>query len=690
MSLISTKTGSSLRIAPDQGTSLPIEIWQIILRHLKARDLCHICCVCQQWRDVMLYVDSTRWKELYSLCTDWKHPNWPLDTTIEPSSWKDAYRDQYLANRFWQNGSKDFQYMTCLTVLKRTKMKRVINVGPGEEHESLRSALNVANDYDQICVHPGIYDEQFEMSSKIPFEIIGCGELGSVILVVCIEQIATTGRLNNLVLRAPWFTSFILKIRSGFIQIDNCILEDGMLYIQNPGSCHVRFSSFRHASIILQHVNASIIENCEFCQSDTADIIVEGHVKEEKNWTFSYLQRLTERFVDAIIETNSESIEMSQTYESDDKVSNISDIMEDNRDSCHVMNGMIEKMSSVGDWVKSNPIDYRHGGSAEDESSQESISDVLQDLDSITDPGMPNISYLNNKLSDVKPLKFDLRKNSAPFGLLQQIKGCLIHHCRMTYSKGGVMVSLQGEAIILECDISNVSYGIRCIQNAQVTILKNKIHHCRTSGIFMRLASQGLIAGNDIYCNLEAGIDVRKNADPVIQYNKIHNGKRSGIVVLGSGRGHIQFNDIYENKEAGIYVLYGGNPLISGNNIYNGQAAGIAVNEGGKGLITENNITCNQWGGIDIRHDANPIIQDNLISNGSGDGIVIGERGIGCLQNNVISGNAGCGIWIMNGNKPYLNGNQISCNGDCGIMLVDKSVSIQSNYTKYMITNMSF
>jgi len=46
----------------------------------------------------------------------------------------------------------------------------------------------------------------------MPFELVGVGELGSVILVVCIEQTAITGRINNLVFRAPWFTNFILKV----------------------------------------------------------------------------------------------------------------------------------------------------------------------------------------------------------------------------------------------------------------------------------------------------------------------------------------------------------------------------------------------------------------------------------------------------------------------------------------------
>ena len=30
----------------------------------------------------------------------------------------------------------------------------------------------------------------------------------------------------------------------------------------------------------------------------------------------------------------------------------------------------------------------------------------------------------------------------------------------------------------------------------QVVVMKCKIHHCKTSGIFMRLAATGVIAGN--------------------------------------------------------------------------------------------------------------------------------------------------------------------------------------------------
>ena len=59
----------------------------------------------------------------------------------------------------------------------------------------------------------GIYDEQFEMSSKIPFELVGHGPPGSVILVISVEQNAMTGRLCNLYIKAPWFTTHVIKVK---------------------------------------------------------------------------------------------------------------------------------------------------------------------------------------------------------------------------------------------------------------------------------------------------------------------------------------------------------------------------------------------------------------------------------------------------------------------------------------------
>ncbi|XP_048730149.1 F-box only protein 10-like isoform X2 [Ostrea edulis] len=897
MSIPSVKPDIGSKVLPRDKTGLPWEIWRIILSYLSAEDLCRCACTCKTWNDLVMSLDSSRWKELYLQCSDWKHPFWPINTDSEPASWKLAFKEQFLSVRFWGRNLREPDSATCLYVLKRRKERKVIRVGRDMEHTSLKSALAVANDYDRIEIYPGIYDEQFEMSSKIPFEIIGVGELGSIILVVCVEQIALTGRVSNLVFRAPWFTNFILKVRFGYLQVDNCIFEDGMVYVQSPGSCHIKFCTFRHATVILQHLNSSIIENCEFSKTDSAAITVEGYPREDKNWTYGYmmektaavshLNRPTQKGYDMaptsafststavtqkwLLEKSSDTrtelshdpnrreshcsssfmhseftdtslqvrpankvhgkTTLKQTFSLDHlqgrcscfsshtgeltgsartceflsqsdfstyggknsltvkgsshggsfTVSEISNpsiigggsirVDIDDQDKSSLCSGILveeekpciqsksneetseataeqeiepaagndteskenirkpcedsQQVDAAGEIRSRSPSRASSGSRTHSLASTASGSDIFDDSnDSI---GSYNSGSVNSRgsstssdeeegelvLSDTdsdfsdeeesvimltcpqhqqprsvsaasigadvvsicsqnQPENIRITADTAVNKMIDEVRGCLIHQCRMSLCKGGVMVSLQAHAVISHCDINSVGYGIRCIQNARVIILKNEIHHCRTSGVFMRLAASGLVAGNDIHSNCEAGIDIRKNADPLVISNRIHHGKRSGIVVLGSGRGQIRNNEIYQNKEAGLYILYRGNPTVSKNQIFSGKAAGVAVNEGGKGYVCDNIIRENQWGGVDIRHGGDPVIAQNIICNGMSDGIVIGDKGRGSIENNIITGNAGCGVWVTAASQPLIHGNQINNNLDTGITFVNK------------------
>ncbi|XP_076456584.1 uncharacterized protein LOC143290910 [Babylonia areolata] len=1144
------RTDEASKVLPGDKTGLPLEVWQMILSYLSFRDLCRVARVSRTWQDLAASVDLTRWKELYLARREWRHPYWPLDTDLEPSSWRLAFRNQHRATRFWRRCSSQqaAHRAGCMTLLKRVRERQVIEVGPGLQYETLKSAFAVANEYDKILVHPGIYDEQLEMSVKVPFELVGVGELGSVILVLCLEHVALSGRMSNLVLRAPWFTNFILNVKAGYLQMDNCIVEEGMMRVGNPGACHVQFCTFRRATIILQHVNASIIRNCHFSQSNNANIVIEGYPKDEKCWAYPHLcqemdglfcqkpspdqphplkvtdsttstlhstfttksltastiptldtasrgragsqdvdvegkkaagagvvgvvvassaDSQTSRFAanktgatavvvngqgngassgtkgkwgsggrvvdggssssnrrnqcsttdhrNAVVCLNTgdgadgggghgnpyycgcakeggnsssspccvcqcecgsgpccdvqrvaclaESGRTCGTNTADGEWLEINDerkawqmVGEEKRDkdvgklpphsqgtsqqdksdrhdatttvkssekstknavssdsqpvevhhegspshehwagekcegggnsnghncddpltpangyrpghctvngpadqcshpcrnsgekyqipdpkpldltaTCVVLSGsevtsnptdrskakeekeegetapqVVSLYRSVDDGslsegggdmfpqnlppLNSNPTRHHHhhhhnpallhnphphpsaehqqtsssvvqqppqpgavehplptsGGVAEasaeaaergsqrsfhssrdgGNSSEDDDLSILQELEaeasssggsdrgndsssssedeseveeffhgnseydsSDAEESVIMLPHLRQKHLDASlsanavnadvdsicsqaspPITLNGSQDEGVLSQVHRVRGSLVHQCRMMHSKGGVMVSLQGHALVSACDISNVSYGIRCIQNARVVVVKNRIHHCRTSGIFMRLAASGLIAGNDLHSNNEAGLDIRKNADPIVQHNRIHHGKRSGVVVLGSGRGHIRCNSIYSNTEAGIYILYGGNPTVSENHIYDGKAAGVAVNEGGQGFIFDNSISGNQWGGVDIRRGSCPMVCRNTITNGLGDGIVIGDQGQGAIENNVISDNAGCGVWLMSASRPYIHGNQISNNGDTGVMMVNKT-----------------
>ncbi|BFZ21207.1 hypothetical protein BsWGS_24246 [Bradybaena similaris] len=1205
------------KVLPGDKSGLPWELWQFILSWLSAADLCRVSCVCKTWAELVASVDSTRWKELYLGCSEWRHPFWPLNTQTEPPSWRLAYQDQYTSTRFWcQRKKREAKNVTCTTLFKKSIFQRSIHVGPGLAHESLKAALAIASDYDRIIMHPGIYDEQLEVMIKVPLELVGHGELGSVILNVGVKQLSTSTRLTGLVLRAPWFTSFIINVNSGYLQIDNCILEDGILCCRNPCNVYIKFCTFRHASVILQHMNMGIIENCELSQSGGANVFIEGHPKDEKSWAYSFLKErsksiyhqnrslhgrkrelkascsvtstiqssfttksltsaisgphsdmvvhegslnfdalegnswkcniLGTNYVDPVADNligcgdiqsvcedcvsvkqseetpsllaagtrnktepskqarasnecsailpfsekvkvfdagannseevfdkdNHDIIELSdrvtqsesqasssvsslqQIYEklcthsveerhfckrcnnekdnsltsgfsslktlSDSKttsqsalrkinhrksidshvsfnlnenlsdsqpllgnvnqgydkhagVSQISnsvallaetvhsklppipklspvkisdkgkqsvDYLEainkrsdqsslvnikhltnteiDETDNTEVVNVLKDKsgkqlhqkqmlnmgietnsfekmktcsieidMSSIsqssntlnnedkrtGDLnisinnasQNSDVSDYHHkilgsqslttsnqiplcifssqsvascynspvantvenavvscynspvANTVENDDIKEKLfdssccknddslsrlldnsqnqSEVCDDIKGLKPPRLEQCDYSDDVLScqpkaelppvrrsqsdevllksddeisildeveqsdDSSETESDIYETSSPstdssdvgssmhftdtdeefsnneesvimlphlrelhlsksenpcspVGVdedaasvtsdytkpvpvnifedtdmstyVEQIHGCLIHQCRMNHSKGGLMISLQAHAVVSECDISDVGYGIRCIQNSRVVILRNKIHHCQTSGIFMRLAASGLIVGNDVHSNTEAGIDIRKNADPLVQFNQIHHGKRSGIVVLGSGCGHIKKNDIYSNAEAGVYVLYGGNPVIRENYIYEGRAAGVAIYAGGKGCIIDNVIRGNHWGGIDIRNGGSSLVTGNSIISGISHGIVVGLDGKASIENNLISGNAGCGIWMMATDSVKIHGNQICSNGHCGVLMLDKTAYMSSSMARHL------
>lgn len=69
------------------------------------------------------------------------------------------------------------------------------------------------------------------------------------------------------------------------------------------------------------------------------------------------------------------------------------------------------------------------------------------------------------------------------------------------------------------------SYPLPCPSNCsswcfsssrQVVMLRNDIHHCKASGIFLRLSVGGLIADINIHSNGEAGVDIRKGTNPIV------------------------------------------------------------------------------------------------------------------------------------------------------------------------------
>ncbi|CAM4496797.1 unnamed protein product [Leuciscus chuanchicus] len=665
--------------------SLPVELWRLILAYLPLPDLGRCCLVCRAWRELILSLDSTRWRQLCLGCPECRHPNWPRRPHLPPVSWREALRQHALASRTWTQNGSDLHSSACLHLFRRRKDRRVWHVGTvaGRGYETFRGALAAAGPYDKVVLHAGVYEEQVEVSLKVPVEIVGMGKLGDVSLLVSFDQQCPTARLCNLVFMPAWFSPVVYKTSSGHVQLDNCNFEGCQLHIRGPGTCQARFCSFAQGSSAhFLGVAISLMDSCEFSGGDSASVTVEGAPVSERNWAFKHLVALAKTFT---MMTSNGSTEISNQGG------------KDSMDAGSHGNTPLEGVNTMKDWSKQE-VDWEtnwakqkggdsllpgQDGTMIEEDGMETSSESSEEDDeldgekstalklSYDQHGLAHLSKADMPDSSAFPallsLSAELQRDAEARELVASVQGCLLRRCLLRDGKGGVHLCNHGQARLEANVFRGLNYAVRCIQNAKMVMLRNEVCGCKASGVFLRLSAQGLIADNNIHSNGEAGLDIRKGANPIILCNRIHSGLRSGIVVLGNGRGSIRSNQIYGNKEAGVYILFNGNPVVSGNHIFQGLAAGVAVNENGRGLISENVIRQNQWGGADIRRGGDPVLRNNFICYGFSDGVVVGERGRGLIEGNHIYGNRGCGVWVMSSSLPQLIGNHITHNRMYGL-----------------------
>ncbi|XP_019732092.1 F-box only protein 10 isoform X1 [Hippocampus comes] len=650
--------------------SLPVELWRVILAYLPLADLGRCCQVCRAWRELVLSLDNTRWRQLCLCCPECRHPNWPSKPQLEPPSWREALKQHALATRTWTQNGPEHQPTACLLLFKRRKDRKVWHVGPGFEFETLRGALGVAGPYDRLVLHPGVYEEQAEVALKVPVELVGQGRLGEVALLVCMEQQCPTARLCNLVFMPPWFSTVVYKTSWGHVQLDNCNFEGAQLQVRGPGTCQARFCSFsKGSSVHLLSVALSLLDSCDFSGSDAASVTVEGSPVSEKNWACKYMAALARTF--SPCESNNSSPHRGNSTGgpcSDATVKKGHTSMENWKQE----NGSeaVDQGTVIEDgWRVGEDDSNREGGITQKTFSPDykipcDNHGLAYLLKARADGSLPPASSPHPPRVIPEPLTLqqELERDPDAQMFVASTLGCLVRRCLFRDGKGGVHMSNYGQARLEGNVFRCLNYAVRCIQNSIIVMLRNEVCECRASGVFLRLSAQGLIAENDIHSNGEAGLDIRKGANPIIVCNRIHSGLRSGVVVLGNGKGSLRSNRIYNNKEAGVYILFSGNPVVCGNHIFQGQAAGIAINENGRGMVMENVIKENQWGGVDIRRGGDPVLRNNYICHGYSDGIVVGERGRGLIEGNHVYCNKGCGVWVMSSSLPQLLGNYITHN----------------------------
>ena len=182
----------------------------------------------------------------------------------------------------------------------------------------------------------------------------------------------------------------------------------------------------------------------------------------------------------------------------------------------------------------------------------------------------------------------------------------------------------QGVFILKESDVlgSGVRPAIK-ISGGTVTLEKNRIS-AGSEGVFVEQAhslSQSFIIDNKILQN-KVGVDIASGsrADVVVAGNEIFDNLDSGVKSSGYGASKLIGNKIRNNRGAGVILdKYAKLSLVRFNEIVQNSGDGVAVPFGVNGVIEDNQIVGNDGLAIFIRDGLEPKITNNFIENNRGD-----------------------------------------------------------------------
>ena len=130
---------------------------------------------------------------------------------------------------------------------------------------------------------------------------------------------------------------------------------------------------------------------------------------------------------------------------------------------------------------------------------------------------------------------------------------------------------------------------------SQSFIIDNKIGGNKV-GIDIAHGSRAdvVVAGNEIFDNLDTGIQSRGYGGATVIGNKIRNNKGNGIILdKYSKLSLVRYNEIVRNEQDGVSIPFGTNGIIEDNEIVGNEGLSIFVREGLEPKITNNHINNN-------------------------------------------------------------------------------------------------
>ncbi len=182
----------------------------------------------------------------------------------------------------------------------------------------------------------------------------------------------------------------------------------------------------------------------------------------------------------------------------------------------------------------------------------------------------------------------------------------------------------QGVFTLKESDVlgSGVRPAVK-ISGGTVMLEKNRIS-AGSEGVFVAQAhslSQSFIIDNKILQN-KVGVDIASGsrADIVVAGNEIFDNLDSGVKSSGYGSAKLIGNKIRNNKGSGVILdKYAKLSLVRYNEIAENNGDGVAIPFGVNGVIEDNDIVGNHGLGIFVREGLEPKIINNFMQSNGGD-----------------------------------------------------------------------
>ncbi|XP_048448471.1 F-box only protein 10 isoform X3 [Rhincodon typus] len=613
-------------------SGLPLELWRLILAYLPLPDLGRCCVVCRAWYELIISLDNTRWRQLCLGCSECKHPNWPNHPDVEPQSWREAFRQHHLTSKIWTRNAQDLESSNCLYLFRRKKDRKTIFVGPTSEHVNLRSALAVANVYDKIIISPGVYEEQNEVTLKVPVEIIGRGKLGDVALLVSFDQHCPTARLCNLVLMPAWFTPVVYKIIMIRNEISQCkasgiflrlaaggLIADNNIHSNSEAGIDIRkganplilcnqiHSGHRSGIVVLGNGKGIIRSNRIYGNKEAGIyILYNGNPVVSGNHIYQGLaagvavnENGRGQILENIIRENHWG--GADIRRGGDPVLRKNLICYGYSDGVVVGErgkGLIEGNTIYGNkgcgvWVMSSSLPHI----ANNQISRNNIYGVAVFCrkDDVND-------YLNNQGGD---------ENFNDEGEIISWENDFDSDEERYTSHKPITVAL--------IEFNNINHngaaGLYIKSSETLNIIANAVHANHDNGIAIYQSSQFThITNNSITCNSVGGVLVEAGCKVELRGNGIYDNSSHGVT--SKGEGTVLENDILGNHGYGLQLLENADMKVTKNRIQSLHDYGIAILDQAKGAVQENQIFRGKVGKTILEKTENPekcTVQSNEI-----------------------------------------------------------------------------